>query len=169
MKWPLVLLFVTDVHKMWGKSSPRLEMFKGRLACKPETRLGSFVWAKVGVYCRRGCVSIWGVVQLVLWKPVMQKRELGLNGCKLSFIKPLQERKKWRQHLKVLSEKHSSLQSIRGSVLQLPSELWEYINGPSLDCGLLENRDRASPFVVSPGDQHSAKNIITTNPTWRKE
>lgn len=38
-------------------------------------------------------------------------------------------RKEWRQHLKVLSEKHPSLQRLRGSVLQLPTGVGEYIHG----------------------------------------
>lgn len=94
----------------------------------------------------------------------MWKRELGLNGYNLSFIKPLQERKKWRQHLKVLSEKHSSLQSIHGSVLPLPTGLREYIHGPYLDCGLLENRAVLHPLMFPQVTSIVPRNIITINP-----
>lgn len=79
----------------------------------------------------------------------------------------MQRRKEWRLHLKVLSEKRFSFQSIHGSVLQLPPGLGEYIRGspPSiLDCGLLENRGCALPFDASFSDHQSAKNIITINP-----
>lgn len=95
------------------QNSPWSEIFKWRR----DKWLGCCVWATVGVYYGSWYVSIQRVITPgsvscpSSYGSLTCRGEPGLGWYDLAFTKPLEEGKKWRQHVKALSEKHSFLQS----------------------------------------------------------